>query len=114
MDLGGASETERVVSTPALERVIEWAGFPAVGALVGWVLGEFSGWVLGFNALPLRIVFGALHWLHGWYGTVVLGAVRALALAISVHRDLLPVTVDGRRARLTRNNGDTVEVPRSD
>ena len=87
---------ETVVTYPRWAWALVWAGFPAVGAGIGWVLKAIAGWVSGLVWTPLRGPFTAIASIPeplATVGALAIGALAGFAFAFMSAQESLRVTV---------------------
>ena len=104
------------MATPVWLRVVVWAGLPAAGAGLGWVVHELPSWILRIPFAPMRGPFKLAARLPEPEATVVavaVGALLGLALAWLVDKEALSVRVTRTEVVLTRP-GVRREVPREE
>ncbi|MER7397263.1 hypothetical protein ABT381_17335 [Streptomyces sp. NPDC000151] len=86
-------------------RALVWAGFPLLGAGLGWLLDAVADWVASLPWAPLQGPFELVASLpepQATIGAVLLGAVAGLALALLAEHDYVYATVGPDRATVTR------------
>jgi hypothetical protein len=103
-----------VVAPTAGERVLIWVGFPLVGASVGWLLKALAGWVAALPWAPfqgpLRLV-DSVSEPYATLGSLGIGLVAGLALAVLAERDYVRVTVGHDQVTIARE-GSSRSLPR--
>jgi len=107
---------EAVVAEPAWAWTLVFAGFPAIGAGIGWGAVAAAGWVADLPFAPLGFLF---EWLDDapQPGTAVagatLGALVGLVFAVIGWEERLTVTVSREGVTLRRGRSSRT-VPRGD
>lgn len=110
----GELRNETVVSYPAWAWGLVWAGFPLVGAGIGWLLKPVAGWVAELPWAPLKGLFEAVDSVDeplATIGALAVGALAGLVLAFFAAAESLTVTVSSGQAVLARA-GQSRAVPR--
>lgn len=100
-----------VVDQPMSERALVWAGFPVIGAGVGWLLQSLAGWLLGLPWVPfegpLRLI-DSIPQPQATIGALAVGTLGGLAIAYLAERDYVHVVVDD--GQITLKHGDSTRV----
>jgi hypothetical protein len=108
---GGAT----VVAPAPGERALVWVGFPLVGAAAGWLLKALAEWATSLPWVPFQ---GPLELVatvpdpEATIGSLALGIVGGLAVAMLAEQDYVRVTVGDDQVTITRG-GSSQPVPRA-
>lgn len=106
---------ETVVTYPRWAWALVWAGFPAVGAGVAWLLKAIAGWVAGLAWAPLQGPFKLVASIpepQATIGALVIGAIAGLVFAFLSAQESLRVTVAGDAVELKRGDAGPRTFPR--
>jgi len=103
----GATSHDRatVVAPEPLERAIVWLGFPLIGGGAGWLLRSLAGWATSLPWVPFK---GPLELVASvpdplaTLGSVALGIVGGLVVAVLAEQDYVRVTVDDDQVTVAR------------
>ncbi|POX39405.1 hypothetical protein C3486_18465 [Streptomyces sp. Ru73] len=90
-------------------RAFVWAGFPVLGAVLGWLLDAVADWVAALPWAPVQGPFRLLASLpepQATIGATVLGLLAGLLLARLAERDYVYAAVGPDLATLTRDGRD--------
>lgn len=99
--------TATVVREPTWVWALVWAGFPLVGAALGGLLVQVSGWVADERWVPFRGIFRMLDRYASppvTVATIAAGAVAGLVLAYLGHVDKVAVTVTDAGVEVRRGD----------
>ncbi|GAA0483239.1 YqeB family protein [Streptomyces olivaceiscleroticus] len=86
-------------------RALVWAGFPVLGAALGWLLDAVAGWVAALPWAPFQGPFRLIDSFpepQATIGAALLGLVAGLLLALLAEHDYVHAAVGPARATLTR------------
>ncbi|MFI0417552.1 hypothetical protein [Spongiactinospora sp. 9N601] len=108
--------TATVVTLPPAEQALVWAGFPVLGAGLGWGIKAIAGWAITLPWVPfdkpLEFI-ASLPEPHVTIGALAVGGVAGLVLAFLAIADHVVITVDDDRASLVYGDSRQ-EVRRAD
>jgi hypothetical protein len=108
---GGAT----VVAPPPAERALVWIGFPLIGAGAGWLLKALAEWATSLPWVPFK---GPLELVasvpepYATIGSLALGIVGGLVVAVLAEQDYVRVTVDDDKVTVARG-GSSRQVRRA-
>lgn len=106
---------ETVVTRPGWEVALVWLGFPALGAVLGWLVKPVTTWALSLPWAPFEGPMRVVDSIPEPWAVVVpvaLGVILGLVVALSAEDEVLRVGVSADKVSLSRA-GTTREFERS-
>ncbi|MBZ4016384.1 YqeB family protein [Streptomyces purpurogeneiscleroticus] len=103
-------DATRVAPTTG-SRALTWAGFPVLGAALGWLLDAVAGWVASLPWAPMQGPFQLIASLpepQATVGAAGLGLVAGVLLALLAERDYVHAAIGPARTALTRGGRNHV------
>jgi hypothetical protein len=92
----------RITARP---RALVWVGFPLVGAAAGWLLKSLAGWATTLPWVPFQgplELVGSVPDPYATIGSLALGIVGGLVVAVLAEQDHLRVTVEDDQVTIAR------------
>ncbi|MFC7329170.1 hypothetical protein [Marinactinospora rubrisoli] len=110
-EAGGRAGGASVVGPGIADRVVVWAGFPLLGAGLGWLAAALAPWAASLRWVPFQ---GPLELVasipnpQATIGGLVLGVVAGVVVAFLAEQDRMVVTVDDEQVTIA--HGESVRT----
>jgi hypothetical protein len=104
---------DKITESPGV-LVVRWAGLPAAGALVVWLLKLLATWLVTLPWVPFRgplKLVDAIPEPWATLGALGVGLVGGLVLSLMAHAERLAVTVSPQQVRLACDNYEATFEP---